>query len=54
MDNPLIPFQKLHYLSCAHKTVHLCWIPSHIGIRGNEDADMAVKDEVKTKRFSLT
>ena len=35
MDNPLILqlLQKLHHLSCAHKTIHLCWIPSHIGIR---------------------
>ena len=33
MDNPLILqlLQKLHHFSCAHKTIHLCWIPSHIG-----------------------
>ena len=48
MDNPLILqlLQKLHHLSCAHKTIHLCWIPSHIGIRGNEAADMAAKESL--------
>ena len=37
MDNPLLLqlFQKLHHLSSANKTIHLCWIPSHIGIHGN-------------------
>ena len=63
MDNPLILqlLQKLNHLSCAHKTIHLCYIPSHIGIRGNEAADMAAKGRHKresknknqeTKRFS--
>ena len=48
MDNPLILqlLQKLHHLSCANKTIHLCWIPSHIGILGNEAADMAAKESL--------
>ena len=48
MDNPLILqlLQKLHHLSCANKTIHLCWIPNHIGIRGNEAVDMAAKESL--------
>ena len=48
LDNPLILklLEKFHHLSCAHKTIHLCWIPSHIGIRGNEAADMAAKESL--------
>ena len=37
LDNPLVVklLQKFPLLSDAHKSIFLCWIPSHIGIRGN-------------------
>ena len=32
-------------LANSGKTIALCWIPSHVGIRGNERADVAAKFE---------
>ena len=48
VDNPLILklLEKLHHLRCAHKTIYLCWIPSHIGFRGNEAVNMAAKESL--------
>ena len=46
----------LFRISCRHKSVHFCWVPSHIGIQGNEMADgeakhASVEAEYKVKRL---
>jgi len=44
-DNYLIPLfrSKFHSLSASGFCIQLVWIPSHVGIRGNEMADLAAK-----------
>jgi len=35
--------EKLHRLSLSGKSVEFCWIPSHVGIKGNETVDFLAK-----------
>ena len=48
--------KRLTSLHNDNKTVHLCWIPSHVGISGNERADKAARRASESgciRRFPL-
>ena len=52
--NPQIQklLQKCHEL-LAYKEIVLCWIPSHIGIQGNETVDEQAKQSLSFEPFFL-
>ena len=49
-DNPLVVIflEKLSRL-CERADIVFCWLPSHIGINGNEEADKAAKDALSVE-----
>ena len=46
--NPLIldALDLIHKIQSDKKVIEFCWIPSHVGIRGNELADKKAKDSL--------
>ena len=53
-DNPLVVnlLEKLSRL-CKRADIVFCWLPSHIGISGNEEADKAAKDALSLEVLSF-
>ena len=45
LEHPLIGMviRKCVFLNIANKDIILCWVPSNVGIRGNEKADSPAK-----------
>ena len=60
IDHPFILsiLTNYHQVVQKGKRVQFCWVPSHIGIHGNNKADMAAKSalqfEVTTFKFPYT
>jgi ribonuclease HI len=54
--SPLIRhiLEKCHLLSLAGKAIHFCWIPSHVGITGNERADAEAKAALQNEISDCT
>ena len=52
LEHPLIGMviRKCVFLNIVNKDIILCWVPSHIGIRGNVKADSAAKSDLDLPR----
>ena len=54
IDHPLVLDVLEKYSALINKTVLFCWVPSHVGIRGNELADAAAKAALNERLTIMT
>ena len=55
LEHPLIGIviRKCVFLNIANKDIIFCWVPSHVGIRGNEKTDLAAKSALDLPRAKV-
>ena len=53
IDHPLVLDVLEKYSALINKTVLFCWVPSHVGIRGNELDDAAAKAALNERLTSM-
>ena len=47
-DHPMVvEIHRYHLLSARGKTISFCWVPSHVEVAGNEEADRAARGAVR-------